>query len=56
VPLTIRIKIPSAWIIKSIKQNRKTLVYQLEGDIIQFDAVPDAGAIVFKKIRHVLLK
>jgi hypothetical protein len=49
VPLTIRMKRPPGWTIKSIKQNRKTLAYHIDGDMIQFDAVPDAGKIVFTK-------
>jgi hypothetical protein len=49
VPLTIRIKMPPGWAIKSIKQNRKRLTYHTITDGIQFDAVPGAGTIVFVK-------
>jgi peptidoglycan/xylan/chitin deacetylase (PgdA/CDA1 family) len=49
VPLTIRIKTPSGWVIKSIKQKGKTLAYHIDGDIVQFNAVPDSGKIVFTK-------
>lgn len=49
VPLTISIKMPDGWKIKSIRQNGKKLTHHTEKDSIQFDAIPNAGEIIFTK-------
>jgi peptidoglycan/xylan/chitin deacetylase (PgdA/CDA1 family) len=49
VPLTIQVKNPSGWSVKSVTQNVKKIAYRTTIDSIQFDAIPDAGEIVFTK-------
>jgi hypothetical protein len=49
VPLTIQVKNPSGWSVKSIKQDRKKIAYHTTIDSIQFDAIPDAGEFILTK-------
>jgi hypothetical protein len=49
VPLTIQVKKPSGWSVRSVKQNRKKIAFHTTMDSILFDAIPDGGEIVFTK-------
>jgi peptidoglycan/xylan/chitin deacetylase (PgdA/CDA1 family) len=47
-PLTIRLKRPS-WSISNITQNGATLAFIVDGDTVQFNAIPDNGDIKLYK-------